>query len=69
MLDAVATDRIRESVMAPARRKLLWTDAPPADEELMAEIRARYKPEVVAGASGNTPAEELRHLWGYDKVD
>jgi hypothetical protein len=66
MLDAVATDRVRETVMPRLRRKLLWEDAPPPDEELMREIRERYKGEVQAASE--YLGRDLVSLWGYDKL-
>jgi hypothetical protein len=66
MLDAVTTDRMRESVLPRLRRKLLWEKAPPPDQELMAEIRARYKSEVVAAS--DYLGRDLVSLWGYDKL-
>jgi hypothetical protein len=57
--------RIR-GTLAPLRRRLLWSDPEPPDDELMAEIRARYKGE--AEAISEHLGRDLVKLWGYDDV-
>jgi hypothetical protein len=50
-----------------SRRRLIYSDPPPPDDELSAEIRARFKPEVVA--LNEYLNRDLVSLWGYDQVD
>jgi hypothetical protein len=59
------SSRVRDA-LAPVRRRLLWTAPEPADRELMAEIRARYKGEVEA--ISEHLGRDLVKLWGYDDV-
>jgi hypothetical protein len=47
-------------------RRLLYTEARPPDEELMLELRQRFKAEVVA--LSEYLGRDLVSLWGYDRV-
>jgi hypothetical protein len=67
IFDSVVTTRMRETVLPTLRRKLLWAEAPQPDQELMREIRARYKGEVVAASE--YLGRDLVTLWGYDKIE
>jgi hypothetical protein len=48
------------------RRRLLFNEPPAPDEELMIELRRRYKPEVVA--LSEYLDRDLVSLWGYDEL-
>ncbi len=50
-----------------SRRRLIYSDPPPPDSELSTEIRARFKPEVVALSEYLN--RDLVSLWGCDEVD
>jgi hypothetical protein len=45
---------------------LVYGEPPPPDEQLMAELRSRFKGEVVA--LGEYLDRDLVSLWGYDSV-
>ncbi len=47
-------------------RRLVYTDPPPPDEQLMLELRRRYKGEVVA--LSEYLDRDLVTLWGYDGI-
>ncbi len=63
---ALSSRRLRRVLLYPARRRVLWNRPPPADEDFMAELRARFKPEVVA--LSEYLGRDLVSLWGYDHV-
>jgi hypothetical protein len=44
----------------------VFTEPDPPDEQLMGELRKRYKPEVVA--LSEYLGRDLVTLWGYDSV-
>jgi hypothetical protein len=48
-------------------RRLVYTQPPPPDEQLMRELRRRYKGEVVA--LSEYLDRDLVTLWGYDLID
>jgi len=58
---ALVPERIRTGV----RRRFLYADPEPPDPELMAELRRRFRPEVVA--LGRHLNRDLLSLWGYDE--
>jgi len=47
-------------------RRIRYIDTPPPDEQLMLELRRRFKPEVVA--TSESLARDLVALWGYDSI-
>jgi hypothetical protein len=47
-------------------RRLLFTQAPAPDEQLMLELRRRFKPEVQA--LSDYLDRDLIELWGYDRI-
>ncbi len=63
---ASTSRRLRRQVLRATRRRLVVAEPPPPDEELAAEIRRRYKPEVVA--LGEYLQRDLVGLWGYEDV-
>jgi hypothetical protein len=58
--------RLRHDAIAVARRHLVLAGAPEPDEALMAQLRARFKPEVVA--LSDYLERDLVSLWGYDRL-
>lgn len=48
-------------------RRVLYTDPPAPDEQLMLELRRRFKGEVVA--LSEYLGRDLVTLWGYDELD
>jgi hypothetical protein len=63
---ALTTERMR-TALYPALRHAAHGEPPPPDEELMLELRRRFKPEVVA--LSEYLGRDLVTLWGYDAVD
>jgi Sulfotransferase family len=47
-------------------RRVAYDDSPPLDEELMLELRRRFKPEVEA--LSDYLGRDLVTLWGYDRL-
>ena len=60
---------LRRTVLRPLRRelrrKVVFAEPPPPDEELMAELRERFRPEVAA--LGAYLGRDLEGLWGYGR--
>ncbi|HUH81771.1 MAG TPA: sulfotransferase [Solirubrobacteraceae bacterium] len=63
---ALTTRGIREKFFYPLVPRALYTQPPPPDEEFMAELRRRFKPEVVA--LSDYLQRDLVALWGYDEI-
>jgi Sulfotransferase family len=63
-IKAVMPRRLRRGLWLGFERRLLYTDPPELDEDLMAELRHRFKPEVVA--LSEYLDRDLVTLWGYD---
>jgi hypothetical protein len=63
---AATSKRVRKAIYYPLVRRAVWGKAPPPDEELMAELRVRFKPEVLA--ISEHLGRDLVKLWGYDNV-
>ena len=61
---AVTPARLRRGAMRAARRAVVDTAPPPAEERLMAELRERFAPEVAA--TGELLGRDLAALWGYE---
>jgi hypothetical protein len=59
---ALTPRRVRRGAMQAARRAAVDTRPAPADERLMAELRARYEGEV--RAAGELLGRDLAALWG-----
>jgi hypothetical protein len=64
---ALTTGGLRRNVIYPLRRRLLFGDPQPPDEELVRELRRRFKGEVVA--LSEYLDRDLVALWGYEGVD
>ena len=63
---ASTSRRLRRQLLRATRRRLVVAEPSPPDEELAAEIRRRYKPEVVA--LSEYLQRDLVSLWGYEDV-
>ena len=66
-LKRVVPRRLRRDAVRAAKHRFLYAEPPPPDEQLMAELRARYKPEVVA--LSEYLGRDLVREWGYDELD
>jgi len=63
---AVTTRRLRGRLLYPLRQRVLYRPAGQADEQLMAELRGRFAPEV--RALSEYLERDLVALWGYDRL-
>jgi hypothetical protein len=57
-------ERVRSEAFAAIRRKLVYARPADPDEDLMAELRCRFRGEVVA--LSEYLDRDLVSLWGYD---
>jgi hypothetical protein len=64
---ALTTRSMRTGMLQVIKDRLVKAEVPPPDEELMLELRRRFKPEVVA--LSDHLGRDLVSLWGYDKLD
>jgi hypothetical protein len=60
----VTSRRLRHAGLRAVRRNVVFGAPPPPDAELMAELRRRFAPEVVA--LSEYLERDLVGLWGYD---
>jgi hypothetical protein len=65
-LAAVVPKRARRRALSLLRRRILYEPSPPADEQVMRELRRRYLPEVQA--LGEYLGRDLVDFWGYEDV-
>jgi hypothetical protein len=65
-LKAITPARMRRNLFYAAKRRMVFTDPEPPDDELMSELRLRFKPEVVA--LSDYLGRDLVALWGYDRL-
>ena len=63
---AIAPGPLRRSALRATQRGLIYGKPEPPDEELMLELRRRFKPEVVA--LSEFLGRDLLALWGYDDI-
>jgi Sulfotransferase family len=66
-LKALTPRRLRRAALIATRRRVVFAKPHPADEDLMLELRRRFKPEVVAASE--YLGRDLVRLWGYDTID
>jgi hypothetical protein len=70
-IDALIPRSLRLKVIRPIRRnirrRVLFGEPAPPDEELMLELRRRFQSEVVA--LSDYLQRDLVKLWGYDKLE
>jgi hypothetical protein len=64
---ALTPGDLRARGLRLAQRRVVYGSPPPPDEQLMAELRSRFKGEVVA--LGEYLDRDLVSLWGYDSVE
>jgi hypothetical protein len=64
---ALTTRRMRERLLYPALPRVLFRRPSQPDEQLMLELRRRFKPEVER--LGEYLQRDLVALWGYDELD
>jgi hypothetical protein len=67
VLKPIMPVRLRRDVLRSAKARFLFTAPGPADEQLMLELRRRYRPEVIA-LSAYLERDLLRE-WGYDSLE
>ena len=65
-IKALTSTSLREEFVDPLRRRLLYRYPEPPDEEVMLELRRRFKGEVVA--LSEYLGRDLVSLWGYDSL-
>ena len=63
----LTTRRMREVLFYPLQRRVLYAKPPPVDQQLMNELRHRFKPEVER--LSEYLARDFVELWGYDRLD
>jgi hypothetical protein len=59
--------RLRREALRVTRRRVVFAEPRPPDEDLMLELRRRFKNEVVA--LSDYLDRDLVSLWGYDDLD
>jgi sulfotransferase family protein len=67
LLKAVTSSGLRRKALGVTRRKLVYGKPQPPDEQLMLELRRRFRGEVAA--LGDYIGRDLAGLWGYDRLD
>jgi len=65
-LKALAPRRLRRGALRAARSRVVYAPPRPAEERTIAELRSRYKQEVVE--LSEYLGRDLVQLWGYDRV-
>jgi Sulfotransferase family len=58
--------RVRRAALRTLQRRVLYGRPVPADEDLVVELRRRFKPEVVA--LSEYLGRDLVTLWGYERI-
>ena len=58
---------LRHGALRALRRRVIYSEPPLPPQELMRELRARYRPEVQA--LSEYLDRDLLSLWGYDGID
>jgi len=64
---AVTPRQLRRDALHATQRNLVYGEPQPPDEQLMAELRARFAGEV--RALSEYLGRDLVSLWGYDRLD
>ncbi|HEX4483692.1 MAG TPA: sulfotransferase domain-containing protein, partial [Solirubrobacteraceae bacterium] len=64
---AITPARLRRGALRTVNRAVLDDDPPAPDEQLMLELRRRFKDEVIAASAYLD--RDLVTLWGYDRID
>ena len=63
---AVTPRALRYRMVETAKRRVVYGEAQPADDAVMAELRRRFAPEVAA--LSEYLGRDLTRLWGYDRI-
>jgi len=66
-VDALTPSWLRSDAIDELARRTIFTAPPPPDEQLVRELRIRFKPEVVA--LSDYLGRDMVSAWGYDRVD
>jgi hypothetical protein len=66
-IKALTTKQLRHTGLREVRRRALYADPPPADDQLMRDLRRRFKPQVEE--LSRYLGRDLVRLWGYDELD
>ncbi len=66
-VNAITPQKLRREALRVAQRRVVHASPKPVDEDLMAELRHRFKGEVVA--LSEYLDRDLVTLWGYDGID
>ena len=66
-LKLITSRRLRREALRVTRRRVVFAQPRPAEEDLMLELRRRFKDEVVA--LSDYLGRDLVSLWGYDDLD
>ncbi len=66
-VNALVPEALRRGPARRAFRRVVNTDAPPADPQLTRELRLRFRGEVQE--LGEYLGRDLVTLWGYDRID
>lgn len=66
-LDAIAPERFSGDAVSAAFRRVAYRPQRPADQELMGQLRRRFKPEVVA--LSEYLGRDLVRDWDYERID
>jgi hypothetical protein len=66
-LKAVMPQSVRRSLLRTVNQRLLHRSPKPLDAELMAQLRTRFKPEVIA--LSEYLGEDFVARWGYEHVE
>jgi hypothetical protein len=67
LLTTLTPQDLRRRLFYPLRKRLVYRRPEPVDQSLMADLRRRFKPEVVALSEYLN--RDLVTLWGYDSID
>ncbi len=65
-LEALTSERMRRAALRVVRGRVLYGRPDVPDERLMGELRARFRPEVVA--LSEYLGRDLVSLWGYERL-
>jgi hypothetical protein len=67
VVKALTPTGMRRNLLQFTRRRIVYREPPPPDEQFMSELRRRFKPEVVA--LSEYLDRDLVTLWGYERVE
>jgi hypothetical protein len=67
MIKALTWWKLRATLLYPLRNRIVYRKPRSADEQLMRELRMRFRHEVIA--LSEYLGRDLVTLWGYDRID